>query len=218
MLKFGLICFYKEVFIKGNNKGPRLNDQIRLTECRLVGDDGEQFGIVTLSEAKRISDDKGLDLLEMSPNAKPPVVKLIDYGKFKYESQKKANEAKQKQLVIQVKEIQFRPNIEVHDLETKLKRAEKFLSQGDKIKMVMQFRGRENAYKDIGKQKFDGIVQSVVEMGAVIEQDASLQGNRIICVVAAEKKIIKEAQQKAKELAAKKAKEKLERKAQKHNK
>ncbi len=129
--------------------------------------------------------------MEVSPNAKPPVVKLIDYGKYKYIAQKKASEAKKKQVQIQLKEIQFRPNIETHDLDTKLKRAEKFINQGDKIKMVMQFRGREMAYRDMGMDKFKGIIDSVIEMGSIVESEPKLMGNRIIAILAPDKKVKK---------------------------
>lgn len=130
----------------------------------------------------------GLDLVEVSPTAKPPVVKIIDYGKFKYEQQKKANEAKKKSATVQLKEIQFRPNIETHDLETKLKRAEKFLDQNDKVKLVMQFRGREMAYRDAGMEKFKAIIQRVVEFGAATESEPKMMGNRIITILAPDKK------------------------------
>lgn len=169
-------------------QGPRINDQIRVPEVRLIADGEEQYGVVSIDKAREISDDTGLDLVEVSPNAKPPVVKLIDYGKFKYEQQKKANEAKKKQATVQLKEIQFRPNIESHDLETKLKRAEKFLGQGDKIKMVMQFRGREMAYRDAGLEKFKSIVAQVEEMGSQVESPVKMMGNRIITIVAPTKK------------------------------
>ncbi len=164
-----------------------------------------------MSEALRIAEGQGLDLVEISPTATPPLVKVIDYGKFKYEAQKKANEAKQKQLVVQLKEIQLKPNIEKHDLETKLNHAKKFLEDGDKIKMVMQFRGREMAYKDAGMEKFKSILVSVVEMGAVVEQEPLMQGNRIITILAPDKQIVKMAQQRARELAQKKAEEKAAR-------
>lgn len=141
-----------------------------------------------MEEARRIANEEGLDLVEISPNAKPPVVKIIDYGKFKYNQQKKASENKKKQVVVQLKEIQFRPNIEVHDLETKLKRAQKFLESGDKIKMVMQFRGREMAYREAGLEKFRGIIENVVEIGAVVESEPKMMGNRIIGIVAPIKK------------------------------
>ncbi len=175
----------------GKNSGPRVNEQIRLPECRLISDDGEQFGVVTMDQARRISEEKGVDLVEIAPTAAPPVVKLIDFGKYKYELQKKEAEARKKQVVIQLKEIQFKPNIEAHDLQTKLKHAEKFIQQGDKIKLVMQFRGREMAYKDAGMEKFTRIVSSIIEMGAIIESEAKLMGNRIIAIVASTGKVVK---------------------------
>ncbi|MFZ8934692.1 MAG: translation initiation factor IF-3, partial [Bacteriovoracaceae bacterium] len=124
-----------EVIIKDKGRrsrdaGQRVNDKIKIQECRLVSDDGTAYGVVSMSEARRISEETGLDLVEISPNARPPVVKLIDYGKYKYELQKKANEAKKKQVVSALKEIQYRPNIETHDLETKLKNAAQFLDNG----------------------------------------------------------------------------------------
>ncbi len=147
-----------------------------------------------------------MDLVEVSPTAKPPVVKVIDYGKFKYDQQKKANEAKKKQAQVSLKEIQFRPNIEAHDLDTKLKRAEKFLEQGDKIKMVMQFRGREMAYRDQGMLKFKDILATVEELGSQVEADPKMMGNRIITIVAPTKKAVKGTAEKA----APKAEEKSE--------
>ncbi|MCP4912030.1 MAG: translation initiation factor IF-3 [Oligoflexia bacterium] len=178
------------------DRGPRINDAIRVPEVRLIGDDGNAYGVVSLDEAKRIAEEQGLDLVEVSPNAKPPVVKVIDYGKFKYEQQKKANEAKKKQATSQLKEIQLRPNIEAHDLETKLKRAYKFLNQGDKVKMLMQFRGREMAYRDAGMEKFKAIIEGVVEYGAQIESEPKMMGNRIITILAPDKKVL---EQRAKE-------------------
>lgn len=171
-------------------KGPRVNEAIRAREVRLITENGDLLGVMSLDDAFLRKDEFGLDLVEVSPNAKPPVVKLIDYGKYKYDLQKKANEAKKKTTTAQLKEIQFRPNIEAHDLETKLKRAKKFLWQGDKVKMVMHFRGREMAYKDIGTEKFRGIVQQVEDMGAVMESEFKLMGNRIITILSPDKKAI----------------------------
>lgn len=141
-----------------------------------------------MHEARKIADEQGLDLVEVSPTAQPPVVKLIDYGKYKYELQKKAGEAKKKQIVIQLKEVQFRPNIEAGDLATKLNNCKKFLDQGDKIKMSMQFRGREMSYREAGMVKFKAIIAQVIEMGAVIESDPKIMGNRIIAILASTKK------------------------------
>jgi len=185
--------------------GPRVNNDIRVPECRLNSDE-QAYGVVSLDEARRIAADLGLDLVEVSPNAKPPVVKLIDYGKFKYNQQKKANEAKKKQTTAQLKEIQMRPNIESHDLETKLKRVYRFLGDGDKVKMVMQFRGREMAYKEAGLQKFKDILAGVCDYGAVIESEPKMMGNRIITILSPDKKALS---QRAKE---RKRLEKLEQK------
>ena len=157
----------------------------------MIGDDGTQYGVVSMTEASRIADEKGLDLVEVSPTAKPPVVKIIDYGKFKYMQQKKANEAKKKTATVQLKEIQLRPNIESHDLETKLKRAYKFLDQGDKIKMVLQFRGREMSYRENGMKKFRAIIDKVEEYGAVVESEPKMVGTRIIAILASLKKPLK---------------------------
>ena len=128
-------------------------------------------------------------MVEVSPNAKPPVVKLIDYGKFKYQQQKKASEAKKKQVVIQVKEIKFRPGIDIGDLDTKMKRVVKFIENGDKVKMLMQFRGREMAHKHIGLEKFNDIIaRAIEETGAVIESPVKMMGNRAIGMLAPAKK------------------------------
>ena len=134
------------------------------------------------------------------------MVKLIDYGKFKYDQQKKANETKKKQAAAQLKEIQMRPNIESHDLETKLKKVYRFLEDGDKVKMVMQFRGREMAYKDAGLEKFKSILMGICEYGASIESDPKMMGNRIITILSPDKKALN---QRAKE---RKRLEKLEQK------
>ncbi len=145
--------------------------------------------MVTLEQAKLIANNENLDLIEISPNAAPPVVKLMDYGKYKYQAQKKLAEAKKKQVVIDVKEIKFRPNIEKHDLEVKVNHILKFLEHGDKVKLLMQFRGREMAHKDLGMGKFNEILRQVVEKsGALIEADPKLMGNRVIAMVAPGKK------------------------------
>jgi translation initiation factor IF-3 len=141
-----------------------------------------------MSEARRISDEAGLDLVEVSPTAQPPVVKLIDFGKYKYELQKKAQEAKKKQVVIQLKEVQLKPNIDIGDLNTKLNHCHKFIEQGDKIKVVMQFRGREMSYREAGMEKFKSIMAQITEMGAIVEAEPKMMGNRIIAILASIKK------------------------------
>ncbi|MBP9674248.1 MAG: translation initiation factor IF-3 [Bacteriovoracaceae bacterium] len=170
------------------NHGPRINEQIRVPQVRMIGDDGTQYGVISMLDARRIAMDAALDLIEVSPNANPPVVKLMDYGKYKYQLQKKESEAKKKQAVIQVKEIKFRPNIEKHDLEVKLKKAKEFLDEGDKIKMLMQFRGREMAHSDLGMAKFKEIIKEVVALGGIIESNAKMMGNRVIAMIGSSKK------------------------------
>ncbi len=149
-----------------------------------MADGGEQYGVVSMARAIELSNELGLDLVEISPNAKPPVVKLIDYGKYRYQLQKKANEARKKQATISVKEIKLRPNIEKHDLEVKLKKVQQFIDQGDKIKMLMQFRGREMAHFQLGFTKFKSILEMVLEFGAVVESAPRPMGNRIIAMIA----------------------------------
>ena len=139
--------------------------------------------MVSLNEAKRISLEKGLDLVEISPHASPPVVRLVNYGKYKYEQQKKANQARKKQTTTNLKEIQFRPNIDTHDLEVKLRRAEGFVKQGDKVKLIMQFRGREMANKELGLAKFDQIIQTILKLGTQVESKPKLVGRRIIAIL-----------------------------------
>ncbi len=144
-----------------------------------------------MHEARKISDEQGLDLVEVSPTAQPPVVKLIDFGKYKYELQKKAQEAKKKQIVIQLKEVQFKPNIDIGDLKTKLNHCQKFIDDGDKIKASMQFRGREMSYRDAGMRKFKDIIAQIEAMGAIVESEPKMMGNRIIAILASIKKPVK---------------------------
>lgn len=127
-----------------------MNERITVQEVRLVGPDGEMIGVRSTQDAIGIAADHGLDLVEVSPNAEPPVCKILDYGKYKYEEQKKRNEAKKKQKVIAIKEIKMRPGIDIHDYEVKMKAARKFLDNGDKVKVTIRFRGREMAHQNLG--------------------------------------------------------------------
>jgi translation initiation factor IF-3 len=149
-----------------------------------LSDRGEQLGVMSIQEARVKAQEEGVDLVEISPSAKPPVVKLIDYGKYKYQQQKKLAEAKKKQVVIQVKEIKLRPNIEKHDVEVKLKQIAGFFDDGDKVKLMMQFRGREMAHKDIGMAKFEDIIKKIVEIGGIVEAPLIFMGNRAIVLIA----------------------------------
>lgn len=141
-----------------------------------------------MAKAREIADGLGLDLIEIAPTAAPPVVKVMDFGKYKYELQKKLAEAKKKQVKIDIKEIQLRPNIEKHDLETKTKKAFEFIEDGDKIKLVMQFRGREMSYKDLGLEKFDQVIKTICDFGAAVESPGKFMGNRIIAILSPVKK------------------------------
>lgn len=145
----------------------KINEKITAKEVRLIGSDGEQLGIVAISKALDIADESGLDLVEIAPMAKPPVCKIINYSKFKYEAEKKAKDAKKKQKTITVKEIRLRPNIEENDLNIKLNRAIKFLEKGNKVKFNLRFRGRQNAYKDNGVELLESIGERLNEYGKV---------------------------------------------------
>lgn len=173
---------------KMNNLGPRVNSQIRIPEMRLIGAEGEQHGIVSLAQAKSLAEAAGLDLVEISPTARPPVVKIIDYGKYKFEAQKKLAENKKKQATVALKEIQFRPNIEANDLGVKLKKIAEFFQEGHKVKLIMQFKGRELAYKQSGLDKFNGIIEQAIGFGGIVESPPKLMGPRLIAMMAAIKK------------------------------
>lgn len=162
---------------------PRINNQIRCEKIRLVGADGEMVGVVTVPEGLRAAREAGLDLVEVSPNAEPPVCKILDYGKFKYEQQKKAAEARKKQKIVVIKEVKLRPGIDKHDLEVKMKAVHKFLEEGDKVKLTLRFRGREMSHQDIGMRLLEKIRE---ELGATvkIEHEPKLEGRQVIMIVA----------------------------------
>ena len=132
------------------NDGPRINREIKAKEVRLINYNGENAGVVSLAEALKIAQEVGLDLIEISPQVTPPVCKVLDYGKYKYEMQKKKNEAKKNQKVVSIKELKLRPMIDTHDYEVKVKQAKKFLAQGDKVKFTMRYKGREMSANDLG--------------------------------------------------------------------
>jgi translation initiation factor IF-3 len=148
----------------------------------LIGHDGEQFGIVTLEVALQKSQDIGLDLMEVSPNAKPPVCKILDHGKLKYEEKKKQQINKKKQHVIKLKEIRLRPRIEEHDLMTKLNHGRKFLSEGAKLKVTLMFRGRELARIDLGKLVMNRVLEELADV-AEVEKDIPLEGRRMSMIL-----------------------------------
>ena len=163
-----------------------INEQIRDREVRLIGPDGEQVGIVSSREAQKIADEAGLDLVKIAPNAKPPVCKVIDYGKYRYELARKEKDAKKKQKIVELKEIRLSPNIDTNDLNTKMNAARKFLSKGNKVKITLRFRGREMAHMNSSKHILDDIAESLSDI-AVVEKAPKVEG-RSIGMVLAEKK------------------------------
>ena len=146
---------------------PRINDRIRVPEVRLIGYDGEQLGVTAIDKALKLSEEIGLDLVEISPDANPPVCKIMDFGKYKYEIAQKAREARQNQTHIVVKEMRLRPNIEPHDYETKRNHIERFLTGGDKVKVTIQFRGREQSRPELGYKLLQRLAKDVVEIAFV---------------------------------------------------
>jgi translation initiation factor IF-3 len=165
------------------NDGPRVNHQINVPQVRLVREDGSMVGVVTTREAITMAADVGLDLVEVSPNATPPVCKILDLGKFKYEEQKRKNEARKKQKVIEVKEIKLRPGIDTHDYDVKMRSIHRFLEEGDKVKVTMRFRGREMAHQELGVKVLDR-VKADLDAIAKVESAPKLEGRQMIMVVA----------------------------------
>ena len=152
-----------------------INEQIRDKEVRLIGEDGEQLGIVSSRDALKMAEEAGLDLVKIAPTAKPPVCKIVDYGKYKYEQERKEKEAKKKQKVIDIKEIRLSPNIDTNDLNTKIGAARKFLTKGDRVKITLRFRGREMAHMNNSKHILDDIAQSLSDI-AVVEKAPKVEG------------------------------------------
>lgn len=163
--------------------GPRVNDAIKVPQVRLIDAEGENVGVVSAREALTMAEDAGLDLVEISPNADPPVCKILDYGKFKYEAQKKKNEAKKRQKVIEVKEIKLRPNIDEHDYAVKMRNCHRFLEDGDKVKVTLRFRGREMAHQDLGMKVLNRVRDDMAEL-AKVEQLPKMEGRQMIMVMA----------------------------------
>ncbi len=163
-------------------EGPRSNTDIIADEVRLIGADGENVGVVSVKEALRLADDAGLDLIEISPNATPPVCKILDLGKYRYELQKKKAEAKKNQKVVDIKEVKLSPNIDKHDYEVKLRNAQRFISDGNKVKFTLRFRGREMAYMKQGEEIMSRVVEDT-EVYAKVEQTARLEGKQISMVI-----------------------------------
>jgi translation initiation factor IF-3 len=162
--------------------GPRINDRIRGPEIRLIGAEGENIGVVTPARAMQLAEEAGLDLVEISPNAVPPVCKIMDFGKFKYETQKKEAEARKKQKIIEIKEVKFRPNTDTHDYEVKMRNVIRFLEDGDKVKVTLRFRGREMAHQDLGRVLLDRVAEDVKELGK-IESMPRVEGRQMVMMI-----------------------------------
>ncbi|WP_449301242.1 translation initiation factor IF-3 [Plastorhodobacter daqingensis] len=162
--------------------GPRINDRIRAPEIRLIGADGENVGVVSPAKALAMAEEAGLDLVEISPNAEPPVCKIMDFGKFKYEQQKREAEARKKQKIIEVKEIKFRPGTDTHDYEVKMRSVVKFLENGDKVKVTLRFRGREMAHQQLGLELLNRVAADVAEIGK-IENFPKLEGRQMVMMI-----------------------------------
>ena len=163
-------------------RGPRANERIRSSQVQVISSDGKNLGTLATQEAINIAKQEGLDLIEISPNANPPVCKIIDIGKYKYDLQKKANKAKKKQKIINLKEIKLRPVTEIHDYNFKIKNAQKFLEKGDKVKFTVKFRGREMQHTHLGNQLMDRIINDTAKLGKV-EVMPKLEGRQIIMIV-----------------------------------
>jgi translation initiation factor IF-3 len=163
--------------------GPRINEEIRVREVHLIDKDGSNKGTVSVSDALALAQEAGLDLVEISPNANPPVCKLLDYGKYKYHEQKKAAEARKKQKVVEVKEIKFRPMIDDHDYDVKMRSMLRFFEEGDKVKVTLRFRGREMAHQELGTKLLERVKDDTAKL-AKVEQDARFEGRQMVMVLA----------------------------------
>jgi len=164
------------------DRGPRSNNRITSPEVQVIGSEGENLGILNTNEAISMAKEKGLDLIEISPNAKPPVCKIIDMGKFKYDAQKKANVAKKKQKIVLLKEIKMRPVTETHDYDFKVKNAKKFIGKGDKVKFTIRFKGRELQHSHLGRELMDKIKVDMQDIGKV-ELHPKFDGKQMIMVI-----------------------------------
>ena len=175
--------FKQNYFQKRNrDRGPKSNNRISSPEVQVITSDGENLGIISTNEAITMAKNQGLDLIEIAPNAKPPVCKIMDMGKYKYDAQKKANLAKKKQKIISLKEIKMRPVTETHDYEFKVKNAKKFIAKGDKVKFTIRFKGRELQHSHLGNELMAKIKEDMKEIGKV-ELDPKFDGKQMIMVI-----------------------------------
>ncbi len=160
-----------------------INEQIRDKEVRVIGEDGEQLGIMSAKEALKLAEEAGVDLVKIAPTAKPPVCKIVDYGKYKYEQTRKEKEAKKKQKTVEIKEIRLSPNIDTNDLNTKVNAAKKFITKGDRVKVTLRFRGREMAHMNTSKHILDDFAQALADV-AVVDKAPKVEGRSMTMFLA----------------------------------
>ncbi len=166
-----------------NRGGPRTNEGIDTPEIQLIDVSGENVGVVEIEDALARASEAGLDLVEISPNTNPPVCKILDYGKYKYQAQKKAAEARKKQRTVEIKEIKMRPNIDTHDYDVKMRSMNRLFEEGDKVKVTLRFRGREMAHQDLGTQLLNKVKDDTIEI-AKVESEPRLEGRQMVMVLA----------------------------------
>ena len=178
------MAFHKQNYFQKRTrpKGPKANERIRAPQVQVISSDGKNLGTLSTQEAINIAKQEGLDLIEISPNANPPVCKIIDIGKYKYDLQKKANNAKKKQKTVSLKELKLRPGTEIHDYNFKLKNAKKFLTKGDKVKFTVRFKGREMQHIELGKNLMNRIIEDTKEIGKV-ETNPKFEGKQMIMII-----------------------------------
>ena len=174
--------FARPLAIQDPTKRVRVNRQIRISPLRVIAPDGSQLGIMELDAALNAAQDQGLDLVEVAPMARPPVVRIMDYGKFKFEQAKQARIAKKKQHVIQLKEVKYRPGIDDHDFDTKTRHARRFLEEGNKVKVTLMFRGRQIAHPELGRAVVDRVAQDLADL-AKVESDAKMEGKSMTMIL-----------------------------------
>lgn len=182
-MRFALFCCFPETESETINDKNRVNRQIRVSPVRVISQDGEQVGIVPIERALELAEADELDLVEVAPQARPPVCRIMDYGKYRYEEQRKAREARKHQHQVQVKEVKMRPGIEDHDFQFKLRHARRFLTQGNKVKVTMRFRGRQMAHPDIGRDVLMRALEEVSDVGKM-ETNPQMEGRTMSMVLA----------------------------------
>jgi translation initiation factor IF-3 len=188
----------------GSNRDARTNRRIKAREVRVIGPEGEQLGVLPIDQALARAQDLGMDLVEVSPLAKPPVCKIMDYGKFKYLEKKKQNEAKKKQVVVQLKEVKLRPRTEEHDYGTKLKKVREFLEEANKARITVMFRGREMTHRELGQKVLQRVIDDLREV-AVIESAPRMEGRQMFMILAPNPKMLQSQRDRARALAEKAA-------------